>query len=103
MKPQRKKINNAPFIKLGGASFNLDEMSKFESKEAFVEHYKDLHCAKDVPAYLSDVWDLAHRENDFKQAVNIPAESESPEQIKPESKPQVKPKATAKKSEQKKE
>ncbi len=91
------------FIKLGGGSILLSNIMSFATKEEFIQawqHVKFSHRDK----WLSDVWDLAHRNDDFKPADTAVVTDEIQEQA-PETKKRQggKPVSTRKKATSKKE
>lgn len=55
-----------PQIKIGGGSFLLSSILAFESKQAFIDAYSHLNCSKDMTAYLTAIWDEAHKADDLK-------------------------------------
>jgi len=56
-------------IKIGGGYYALSYIFGFETKHDFIDN-APCPSRHDREAYLSDIWDLAHRGNDFKTAEN---------------------------------
>ncbi len=67
------KAKRAEMIKIGKGSFALPYVLSFESKREFVDAC--LYLAEGFHSspteYLESIWDLAHRNDDFKTAQSV--------------------------------
>lgn len=90
------------YVRLGGGSFLLSAVIAYKTKEEFIKAWSHVkHPARDK--YLSDVWDLAHRSDDFRTSTNAAAEAHRVQQMPQVESDTPKSTATKKKSTQKKE
>jgi len=91
------------FINLGKGGWNVAYVRSFKSCSDFVAANQDKTCSGDIDDYLKKVWDMCHKDEQLKAAVNPVVDDTVNEPVNDTVNEPVKKTATKRNSESKKE